>query len=149
MRPLTGVIHILAKERSRDMPRSRNRACLQDGLKLDLNSLMKKGFVRRRYSGVRGIGWTHSYWESLSSALVSADLSDTSSGWLKWEGGLEQFILLATQPRRFGGHQWYFVCPVTRKLASVLWRPPGCNALLQPTSLETTSSLRDPVSGSG
>jgi hypothetical protein len=41
------------------------------------------------------------------------------------EGGLNQFILLAAQPRRFGGHQWYFICPVTGRPASVLWRPPG------------------------
>jgi hypothetical protein len=25
----------------------------------------------------------------------------------------------------FGGHQWYFICPVTGRPASVLWRPPG------------------------
>jgi hypothetical protein len=104
------------------MSRSRNRVCLQDGLKLDLNSLARKGFVQRGcYSGARGIRWTHSG----ASALISADLSDASSGWLKLEGNLNQFISLATQPRRFGGHQWHFVCPVTGRLASVLWRPPG------------------------
>ncbi|WP_157087968.1 hypothetical protein [Bradyrhizobium jicamae] len=108
------------------MPRSRNTVCLQDGLKLDLNSLARKGFVKRgSYSGLRGIGWTHSYWGEVASALISADLSDTSSGWLKLEGGLNQFILLAAQARRFGGHQWYFICPGTGRLASVLWRPPG------------------------
>jgi len=108
------------------MARSRSRVCLQDGLKLDLNGLTWRGFVQRgRYSGVRGIGWTHSYWGEVASALISADLSDTSSGWLKLEGGLNQFILLAAQPRRFGGHQWYFICPVTGRPASVLWRPPG------------------------
>src|SRR5690349_22946801 len=79
------------------MARSRNRVCLQDGL--DLNGLIRRGFVQRgHYSGVRGIGWTHSYWGEVASALISADLSDTSSGWLKLEGGLNQFILLAAQP---------------------------------------------------
>ena len=77
------------------------------------------------YSGVRGIRWTHSYWGEVASALISADLSHASSGWLKLEGDLNQVISLAAQPRRFGGHQWYFVCPVTGRLASVLWRPPG------------------------
>jgi hypothetical protein len=67
----------------------------------------------------------HSYWGDVAWALISADLSDASSGWLKLEGDLNQFIRLAAQPRRFGGHQWYFVCPVTGRLASILWRPPG------------------------
>jgi hypothetical protein len=81
------------------MPRSRSRVCLQDGLKLDLNSLARKGFVQRGcYSGVRGIRWTHSYWGEVASALISADLSDASSGWLKLEGDLNQFISLAAQP---------------------------------------------------
>jgi hypothetical protein len=108
------------------MPRSRSRVCLQDGLKLDLNRLTRKGFIRRGcYCGVRGIKWTNTYWGEVASALISADLSAPPSGWLKLEGGLNQFILLAAQPRRYGGHQWYFVCPVTGRLASVLWRPPG------------------------
>ena len=107
------------------MARSRNRVCLQDGLRLDINSLARKGFLTTgTYSGVQGIGWTHSYWGEVASALISADLSDASSGWLKLEGGINQFILLAAQPRPFGGHQWYFVCPITGRLASVLWRPP-------------------------
>jgi hypothetical protein len=94
------------------MSRSRNRVCLEDGLKLDLNSLARKGFVQRgRYSGVRGIRWTPSYWGEVASALISADLSDASSGWLKLEGDLNQFISLAAQPRRFGGHQWYLSAP--------------------------------------
>src|SRR4029453_5281717 len=108
------------------MSRSRSRVCLQDGLKLDLNRLARKGFVQRGcYSGVRGIRWTHSYWGEVASALISADLSDASSGWLKLEGDLNQFISLGAQPRRLRGHQWYFFCPVTRRLASVLWHPPG------------------------
>jgi hypothetical protein len=108
------------------MPRSRSRVCLQDGLKLELNRLTRKGFIRRGcYCGVRGIKWTNSYWGEVASALISADLSSPPSGWLKLEGGLNQFILLAAQPRRYGGHQWYFVCPVTGRPTSVLWRPPG------------------------
>ena len=37
------------------MPRPRERVCLQDGLKLDLNRLAHKGFVKRGANiGVRG-----------------------------------------------------------------------------------------------
>ena len=45
------------------MARLRQRVCLQDGPKLDLNRLARKGFVRHGANiGVRGIKWTHSYW---------------------------------------------------------------------------------------
>ena len=45
------------------MPRPRERVCLQDGLKLDLNRLARKGFIKHGATiGVRGITWTHSYW---------------------------------------------------------------------------------------
>ena len=41
------------------MPRPRERVCLQDGLKLDLNRLARQGFVRRGANiGGRGIKWT-------------------------------------------------------------------------------------------
>jgi hypothetical protein len=42
-------------------------------------------------------------------------------------GGLSQSIKLLAQPRNFGGRQWYFICPVTDRLASVVWKPPGAN----------------------
>jgi hypothetical protein len=31
-------------------------------------------------------------------------------------------------PRFYGGRQWYFLCPVTNRRASVLWKPPGATA---------------------
>lgn len=109
------------------MSRSRSRVCLQDGLKLDLNGLAKKRAVDRgfRTSG-RCITWTHSYWGELTSATISADMSGQTEGWFRIElGSLDQLIRLIAEPRRFGGRQWYFVCPVRNRLASVLWKPPG------------------------
>ena len=38
---------------------------------------------------------------------------------------IAQQIALRAQPRRYGGVQWYFICPATGRTASVLWRPPG------------------------
>jgi hypothetical protein len=40
-------------------------------------------------------------------------------------GNSNQTISLVAEPRHFGGRQWYFVCPVTNRRASVLWKPPG------------------------
>jgi hypothetical protein len=40
-------------------------------------------------------------------------------------GASRQHVAVISRPRRFGGCQWYFVCPDTGQLASVLWMPPG------------------------
>ena len=58
------------------MPRPRERVCLQDGLKLDLNRLARKGFIKHGANiGVRGITWTHSYWGDVATGRISADMS--------------------------------------------------------------------------
>jgi hypothetical protein len=110
------------------MPRARERVCLQDGLKLDLNRLARRGFVRRgARSGPTGIRWSSIYWgRELTSGVITADMSGNHEGWLGLQlGNFEQWITLVAQPRPFGGRQWYFMCPVLNRPVSVLWRPPG------------------------
>jgi hypothetical protein len=109
------------------MPRQRDRVCLQDGLKLDLNRLVRNGFVRGGANiGLRGIKWTHSYWGDIASGLISADMTGQDEGWFRIHvGSLDQWIILVPRPRHFGGRQWYFMCPVRNRPASVLWKPPG------------------------
>jgi hypothetical protein len=109
------------------MPRPRQRVCLQEGLRLDLNRLARRGFVRPGANiGRRGITWTSSYWGEIASGLISADMSGKGEGWFRIQvGSLDQWITLLARPRHFGGRQWYFVCPVTNRLASVLWKPIG------------------------
>jgi hypothetical protein len=41
------------------MPRPRQRACLQDGLSLNLNQLARRGFMQPGAYSARGISWTH------------------------------------------------------------------------------------------
>jgi hypothetical protein len=109
------------------MPRPRQRVCLQDGLKLDLNSLVRKGFVRRGLrTSAKGIVWISSYWGEVASGTISADMSGHSEGWLTVElENLNQTIILIARSRHYGGRQWYFMCPVRNRPASVLWKPPG------------------------
>jgi hypothetical protein len=111
------------------MPRSRQRVCLQDGLKLDLNRLARNGFVQfGANTGFREIRWTHSYWGEIANGLITADMSDPADAWLRVEiGSLVQRITLVPQPRHFGGRQWFFLCPATHRLATVLWKPPGAD----------------------
>jgi hypothetical protein len=91
------------------MPRSRQRVCLQDGLKLDLNWLARNGFVQfGADTGFRGIRWTHSCWGEIANGSITADMSDPAEAWLRVEiGSLVQLITLVSRPRHFGGRQWF------------------------------------------
>ena len=109
------------------MGKSRQRVCLQDGLKLDLNRLAQDGFIRRGANiGIRQIRWTHSYWGEIASGSISADMSGRDEGWFRIQlGSLDQWITLVPQNRHFGGRQWYFMCPIRNRRVSVLWKPSG------------------------
>jgi hypothetical protein len=87
------------------MARNRQRVCLQDGLKLDLNRLARRGFIKFGANiGPRGITWTHSYWGEIATGTVSANMSGQNEGWLRIQlGKLDQWITLVARPRHFGG----------------------------------------------
>jgi hypothetical protein len=74
------------------MSRPRERVCLQDGLKLDLNRLARRGFIKPGGNiGLRGITWTHSYWGDVATGTISADMSGKGEGWFRIQlGGLDQ-----------------------------------------------------------
>jgi hypothetical protein len=109
------------------MPRPRRRICLQEGLHLDLNQLARAGFIRRgTRTDPRNIQWIHPHCGEIASGFVSADMSGPREGWLCIKiGNFNQLIVLEGQPRRFGGRQWYFVCPLTKRPVSVVWKPEG------------------------
>ena len=109
------------------MPRPRYRACLQDGLKLDLNRLARKGYIKFGANiGTRGIVWSSSYWGEIARGLITADMSHPDYAWFEiCIGGFRQRITLVSRPRHFGDRQWFFLCPITNTLATVLWKPPG------------------------
>lgn len=111
------------------MGRSRCRATLEDGLKLDINSLARRGFIRPGLvTGPHGIRWTSSYWGDIAEGTITADLSGSDAGWFRIQlDGINQDIITVSQPRHFGGRQWFFVCPYLNRRCMVLWRPPGAN----------------------
>jgi hypothetical protein len=111
------------------MPRPRYRACLEDGLKLDLNHLSRKGFLKFGTNiGARRIVWSNSRQGEIASGVISAEMTDPDLAWFRIAiGRFLQQIALASRPRYHGGRQFFFVCPVTGGLATVLWKPPGAS----------------------
>ena len=109
------------------MPRSRQRICLQEGLKLDINFLARRGLIASgSATGPQSIRWVNSNGQEIASGWISADMRGDIEGSLHIHiGELEQTITLVTLPRHYGGRQWFFMCPVTNRRASVLWLPRG------------------------
>jgi hypothetical protein len=108
------------------MARPRHRVCLQDGLRLDLNQLARKGFIKFCANiGPRGISWSNSHQGEIARGVISANMTDPDRAWFRIAiGSFVQQIALLSRPRHFGGRQFFFVCPVTGGLATVLWKPP-------------------------
>ena len=111
------------------MARWRERVRLEDGLKLDLNKLLRDGFGKTGQRRWRSIQWSYvRSGEVIASGSLEMDLREDEDARAGLRlGKLDQFIRLVREPRRFGGGQWYFVCPTTGRLASVLWLPPGAS----------------------
>jgi hypothetical protein len=109
------------------MPRPRQRVCLESGLKFDLNRLRRQTLVRpgAKCGGI--IRWTNIYTgEEIAQGVITSNMQGTYEGWLRIQlGSLDQTIILVAKSRHFGGYQWYFVCPVMNRYASVLWMPQG------------------------
>jgi hypothetical protein len=126
------------------MPRPRYRACLQDGLKLDLNQLARNGFIKFGANvGIRGITWSNSYWGEIASGSITANMAHSDKGWFEISiGGFRQRITLVSRPRHFGGRQWFFQCPATNRLARHSFR--SCS--LSSTAARTTApSINSPT----
>lgn len=108
------------------MPRSRQRATLEAGLKLDLNRLVRRGFIQPGAFRRSGISWSSNFEDYITSGIITADMTNPYDGWFRIEiDDLNQRINLTTRDRHFGGRQWYFMCPRMSIKASVLWMPPG------------------------
>ena len=111
------------------MPRPRQRACLQGGLRLDINSLVRRGVFRLgAATGLIQFSNSHTG-ENVASGYISVATEAAHCGWIRLQiGSLDQRITLIRRPRHFGGGQWYFECPQSWRRCSVLWMPPGANS---------------------
>jgi hypothetical protein len=133
------------------VPRPRQRTCLQQGLKLDINLLARRGLIAPgSATGPHAIRWVNSNGEVIASGWISADMQGDAEGWLNIHiGELEQTIALVTMPRHYGGQQWFFVCPLTKGRASVLWLPRGARQFASrhawPGKVAYSSQLMTPI----
>ena len=112
------------------MARPRQRVRLEDGLKLDLNKLVREGcWPRKNDPLIVSTRWTSNLRGEMGSALITVQKEGEDRGSLKIVviGRLEQRLDLIAEPRHFGGRQWYFQCPVTGKKCSVVWLPLGAS----------------------
>src|SRR5262245_27636300 len=109
------------------MPRLRQRVCLEAGLKIELNGLMRNGCLRPGFLTAFNMSWRSSYAnEQTATAVVEAEMRQRHEGHVRIKmRDLEQTIILTPRARNLGGQQWYFVCPVEDRCCSVLWRLPG------------------------
>jgi hypothetical protein len=108
------------------MSRARRRACLEEGLVLNLSRLRRLGIIAAgERTFARPIRWTHQQRGEVAFGVISADLVPPG-GWLEVEvEGVQERFEIVREPRHFGGYQLYFLCPVTFRKATVLWRPVG------------------------
>jgi hypothetical protein len=98
-------------------------------LKLDLNKLRRQGLVcpGAKREAILRWSYTHSG-EEIAKGVLTSNMEGTYEGWLRIQlGSLDQTIILVAKSRHLGGYQWYFVCPVMNRYASVLWMPSGAD----------------------
>jgi hypothetical protein len=110
------------------MARPRQRVCLDDGLKLDANKLVRDTFWP---TGSDPLVFSTQWTSSRDGVIASANMvlqqhgEDRAVLRIFFRGKFKQRIELVAQPRHFGGNQWYFKCPATGRKCSVVWQPPG------------------------
>jgi hypothetical protein len=130
------------------MARARERVRLEDGLKLDLNRLIRNGCAQPGESRRSCISWKYMATDETSaSGTIEMHLRREGYGTTALNlGELGQIISLGAVPRHFGGPQWYFLCPALEQKVSVLWLPPS-EPLSEPSILGPPGRLRLTIRG--
>jgi hypothetical protein len=112
------------------MSRPRYRVQLESGPKLDINRLTRNMRIAPGSKWSMSMTWTNNYTgEQIARALIVFDIFNEQWGSCQIRlGDRVLYLTLEARPRHFGGRQWYFVCPITRRRSSVLWMPPGARS---------------------
>lgn len=104
------------------MGRVGSRAALEDGPRLDINALIRDGFIKPgELSGGR-FSWTDG-----TEAVLAADMRpERTYPFAVVEcGGVRQEIVILCTPAHFGGVKWFFRCPKAFLRVSILYKPAG------------------------
>jgi hypothetical protein len=102
------------------MPRDRQRLTLESGPKLDLAKLIPSG-AGKPGSHIQCV-LTYGSGETITAMLKLLDYGGLLE--LSFQGRQQSFSLVS-EPRHFGGLQWYAICPKTERRVRVLYRPLG------------------------
>ncbi|PVE21916.1 hypothetical protein DC522_23930 [Microvirga sp. KLBC 81] len=105
------------------MPRDRQRLTLESGPKLDLAKLIPSG-AGRPGSHIQCV-LTYGSGETITAILKLSGYGGLLE--LSFQGRQQAFSLVS-EPRHFGGLQWYVICPRTGRQVRVLYRPLGATA---------------------
>jgi hypothetical protein len=127
--------------------RTRNRGAIEQTLRLDLAQLRRMGFVRPGGAVSRLHYWTcrgeRSGSISLKVDLTSLDDAHAILTYSANDVPKVQRVQLAVAPCRFGGHRFYWVCPVTGRRCTVLAYGAGRFASRQAQRLTYWSQSED------
>jgi hypothetical protein len=116
------------------MPRFMQRMPLELGLRLNINELLRDGFIEpSQTTQLKDFYWLDDDGEVRANGQIAADMTKGATaisaacyGTMRivadW---INQTICLVGHPRHFGDQQWYFICPITNTRVAVLWSPPG------------------------
>ncbi|QRM29032.1 hypothetical protein [Microvirga sp. VF16] len=102
------------------MPRDRQRLTLESGPKLELAKLIPGG-AGKPGSHIQCV-LTYGSGETIMALFKLSDYGGLLD--LSFQGR-QQFFSLVSEPRHFGGLQWYVICPRTGRRVRVLYRPLG------------------------
>jgi hypothetical protein len=100
---------------------------LEDGLKLDLNRLVRRGLMLGGpvLVGALAFGARGAAGAAYNGFFVLILPTENHGSLTLGLGALTQKVALVAKPRHFGGQQWYALCPINGSRVSVLWMPPG------------------------
>lgn len=104
--------------------RTRNRGTVEEALRLDMTTLRQKRFLMPGRSVTAPLWWTRGG-ERAGSITLTVNLTslDDAHAKLTYTADGEpkaQVVQLVAVPCRFGGHRFFWLCPVTWRRCTVL-----------------------------